>query len=128
MKKKVAGQLRRMDKKIRWLFVFSLGAFVCFMGILYQQKKSHETTRLAVYNTYSAIKKLEKINTLVVETESATRGYLLTKDTAWKKTLSLLHARVREVITEVGQLVQQNGRDQKSIATLEMLVKKNQHT
>jgi hypothetical protein len=80
MKKKYARLFRNMDRKIRWLFVFSLVAFTCFMGILYQQKAVQEKARLQIYVSYGAIKKLEKINALVLETESVSRGYLLTKD------------------------------------------------
>jgi PAS domain S-box-containing protein len=124
MKKNFTGAFRRMDKKIRWLFVFSLVAFACFMGILYQQKSSQEATRLGIYNTYSAIKKLEKISALVVETESAARGFLLTKDPEWKQTLAQLHKQVLDSVREIKQLSGDTDTEKQHIRSLENLVRR----
>lgn len=116
--------LRKMDRKIRWLFIFSSLVFICFMVILYQQKNSQEITRMRIYNTYSTIKKLEKINTLVAETESASRGFLLTKDTGWHRTLLQLHSQLRSSIMEARQLIQANTPEKDKIAELEVLIQR----
>jgi PAS domain S-box-containing protein len=121
MKKSNLAQPRKMDRKIRWLFIFSFVAFICFMAILYLQTNRQEATRLDVYDTYSAIKKLERINTLVAETESAARGYLLTKDTTWKKTLALTHSQLRATIKELGQLTHTDHRHTENSAILDSL-------
>ena len=113
-----------MDQKIRWLFVFTLVAFVCFMGILYQQKTSQEATRNEVYHNYAIIKNLERVNTVVVETESASRGYLLTKDSVWKKTLRLLHVQLMEAIKEIERLTEKNPLEQDNLKALEILAQK----
>jgi len=110
-----------MDQKIRWLFVFSLVAFLCFIGILYQQKTNQEGTRNEIYNSYSIIRKLDRIYTQVVTTESITRGYLLTKDTVLKKKLDLYHVQLIDTIKEIEHLTQNTASDQNNIRALETL-------
>jgi len=124
MKNNTAIPTLKMDKKIRWLFVFSLVAFICFMGILNQQKNSQQATRKEVYNTYSIIQKLESVNTLVVETESASRGYLLTNDTDWKNKLALLHIQLIDSIKAIGLLIQNSPEENEHIQALEVLAQK----
>ena len=92
--------LRNMDRKIRWLFVFSLVAFVCFMGILYQQKAVQENARLEIYNTYGALKKIEKINSMVLETESLSRGFVLTRDLRFKESMGRVHQQLMDSIRD----------------------------
>ena len=124
MKNNHQNSTRKLDQKIRWLFVFSLVAFVCFMGILYQQKNSQENARREVYNNYTIINKLEKFNTLVVEAESAARGYLISRDTVWKKTMSRLHDQLFQTIVEFKQLTQNSAAEQEKAKALELLALK----
>ena len=124
MKNNKANSAGKIDHKIRWLFVFSLVAFLCFIGILYQQKNSQEALRKEIYNTYSGIKKLERVHTLVVETEAASRGYLLTKDTVLRKNRELFQANLIEAIKEIGRLTQASAGEKDNVKTLEMLVQK----
>ncbi len=116
--------LRRMDKKIRWLFVFSLVAFTCSMGILYQQKRSQEATRLGIYNTYSSIKKLGDISFIVLETEAASRGYLLTKDPEWINILRQLHSQLLDSVKEIKALSNESDLEKQYAASLETLVQR----
>jgi len=111
----------KIDQKIRWLFVFSLMAFVCFLGILDLQKNSQQATRNDVYNTYALIKKLDRIYTQVVTTESVTRGYLLTKDTTSKKKLALYHLQLVDSLKEIERLTQKTPGDLNNIKALEAL-------
>jgi len=94
------------------------------MGILYYQTNSQGVTRIGVYNTYSAIKKLEKINTLVAETESATRGYLLTRDPVLKQNLEMAHEKLFNAVKEVQQPLQYTTREKSKTTALETLVQK----
>ena len=110
-----------MDKKIRWLFVFSFMVFVSFMGILYQQKSSQANTRQGIYTTYSTVKKLDQINSLVLETEAVSRGYLLIKDSVWKKNLRLSHIQLINAIKEVQRLTQNTPGSLQNTETLEQL-------
>ncbi len=97
-------RIGRMDKKIRWLFLFAVLSFICFMSILYQQKRSQEKTRQSIYTSYSTINKIEKINTLIVETESAMRSFLITKDNSWKQELDSVQNRLLDSINALRSL------------------------
>ncbi|MCW3087225.1 MAG: hypothetical protein JWQ78_611, partial [Sediminibacterium sp.] len=115
-----------MDRKIRWLFIFSSVAFFCFMIILYQQTRSQEATRMQVYNTHTVLKKLERINTLVSETESVTRGYMLTKDTAWKTVLALAHKQLQQSLQEIEELTRVNLPAKNKLPALNALIAKKE--
>jgi PAS domain S-box-containing protein len=117
----------RMDKKIHWLFVFSVLAFAGFAAIVYQQKSTQEKNRKSIYKTYAVITRLERVNTFVVETESALRSYLITKDPAWKQELHTLHQQLRDSINTIRSTVSDNEIVQQ-LDTLEVLLQQKKAT
>ncbi len=124
MNSKKPNPLHTLDKKIRWLLVLALTAFVCFMAILFQQKLSQEKTRNEVYDTYSAITKLEFINKLIAETEASSRGYLLTNDSTWKASLLQQHKQLLHSLEAIEMLGKKAGRKQGNLLVLKRYIQK----
>ncbi len=124
MKPKKTKQTISLDKKIRWLLVLALTAFVCFMTLLYQQKVSQEKTRNEIYDTYSLINKLELMNKLIAETEAASRGFLLTNDSTWKTSLLYEHTQLRLTLKEIEQITGDYGRQVGNTKVLKRYIEK----
>jgi PAS domain S-box-containing protein len=121
-------RLGRMDKKIHWLFVFSVLAFAGFAAVVYQQKSTQEKNRKSIYLTYRVITRLERVNTFVVETESALRSYLITKDPVWKQELHSLQQQLYDSIKAFRSTVSDNVLVQQQLDTLEALLQQKKAT
>ncbi|GAC1441926.1 MAG: PAS domain S-box protein [Sediminibacterium sp.] len=115
-------KLPRIQRRIRWLFIFSIVALVCFAGVIYQQRKSETEARLLVSHTYSVIKKIDSIDILLSQSESAARGYLVTKDPSLKQQLKLLHLQLNSAISEIQKLTEDNATQQATIEKIKPLI------
>jgi len=105
MKPSLTGLFSKVDKRIRWLFVFSGVVFVFFIALVFLQNTSQQKARTELYAGYQAIKSTENLYTAVLETESASRGFLLTHDTFYTASLYRLHRQLRDSLKVIGSSV-----------------------
>lgn len=119
--KKINPRLRIIDRKIRWIFAFALVALVLFLAVLFEQKAKQEHTRQWVDLTNQTIKKIDTVWVLLSETESATRGYLTTKDTTLRLQVFELHSYINLAIAGLRKLTEDNGLQQYNIRKLQQL-------
>lgn len=113
--------LRVMDRKISWIFLFSLVALAFFIIVLYQETKRQEDTRYWVSHSNQTIKEIDSIGTLLSETESATRGFLITKDTAWISQVFAFYSSLDQVIGRLQELTAENVIQKQNIDHLKKL-------
>ncbi len=112
---------RIMDKKIRWILAFSLLAFVLFLLVLSEQKKSQDSSRALVDHTHLVIKKIDTVGLLFAEAEAATRSYLVTHDPDWRKQVHFLHSLINTSVSELWKLTIDNSTQQVNIKKLNTL-------
>ena len=118
MKKQTFSYFSKPDRKIRWIFAFSLVAFLSFSALLYQQKDRQENTRSWVNHTNLVINGLDRVSILFSETESAARSYVASKSPDWKKVLRVLHAHLDSSLSSVRQLTVDNPAQQVNVEKL----------
>ncbi len=119
MKKQKKLYFLRLDRKIRWGFVFSLIALALFLAILYQQKTRQENTRSWVKHTNRVINTIDTIGILISETDFATRAYLVTKDTAWITQVERQRVYLTQSLSELSRLTVDNPVQQSNIVELQ---------
>ncbi len=113
--------LRIMDRKISWILLFSFVALTFFVTVLFQQTKRQEDTRYWVSHSNQTIKEIDSIGTLLSETESATRGYLITKDTGWISQVFAFYESLDLVIIRLQELTAENVIQKQNIDHLKKL-------
>jgi PAS domain S-box-containing protein len=89
-----------MDRKVRLLLIFSIVAFAGSLMILYQQKRTQSDVRNNIYYNFFRMKKLQRINALLYEAESQSRGYLLSGDTTWRTEVIATHEQLIDSLHE----------------------------
>lgn len=124
MKPSFTGLFSKVDKRIRWLFVFSGIVFVLFIALVLLQNTSQQKARIELYAGYQAIKSTENLYTAVLETESASRGFLLTHDSFYTTSLYRLHQQLKDSLKVIGNFVAASPADSvkllASLVTLKM--------
>jgi PAS domain S-box-containing protein len=124
MKKQNATSLRMPNRRIRWVFAFSLIALLLFISVLYQQKRQQEDSRGWVNHTNFVIHSIDTIQLLLSETSSGVRGYLLTRDEAWQTTLRGLIASTENAIGLLKKSTDDNATQQTHVQNLSALYKR----
>jgi PAS domain S-box-containing protein len=119
-------RFRFSNRRIQWLLALAVGAFLLFAGLLYKEQHNQSVARSWVDHTNQTIKKIDAVNILLSETESASRGFLLTKDTNWVVNLHMIHQRLNESITDLALITSTNNSQQKKVQILENLVRRKE--
>ncbi len=97
-----------IDKKIRWILVFAVLAFVLFLWVLSEQKKKQEASRRLVDHTQLVIKKVDTLGLLFAEAEATARSYLVIHNAEWEQQTYLLHNKLNESLSVLSQLTSDN--------------------
>jgi PAS domain S-box-containing protein len=92
---------RSMTRKITGLIILSVLVFLLFGLVLVYEKKQQEATNLLVEKTNQTIYQLNTIRYWVVESESVSRGFLLTNDAAWLKELKPVYEKLSALVEEL---------------------------
>lgn len=119
MKRSLRIHTFRLQGSIPRLLLFSFLALSFFVWIIYQNNRDAETTAFWVNHTDSVIKQIKEVNTLVAETESATRSYMVTGEKEWGKQLHVLHRQLDQTIADIRLLTSDNPRQLPNIQELQ---------
>src|SRR5882757_755270 len=90
-----------LQGSIRRLLLFSFLAVSFFVWVIYLNNRDAGITAFWVNHTDNVIKQLKEINTLIAETESATRSYMVTGEKEWGKQLHILHRQLDQTIADI---------------------------
>ncbi|HWK04481.1 MAG TPA: PAS domain S-box protein [Puia sp.] len=112
----------RLQGSIPRLLLFSFLAVSFFVWIIYQNNKDAETTAFWVNHTDNVIKQIKEVNTLVAETESATRSYMVTGEKEWGKQLHILHRQLDQTVADIRVLTSDNPQQLPNIRELQSFV------
>jgi PAS domain S-box-containing protein len=121
MRKLIIRYLLKPDRKIRWIFAFSLLALLLFLTVLFEQKHQQKQTSELVDHTGHVISTIDTVNILFSECESASRSYTATKNPDWKEIVLRLHISVDNALSNLGVLTVENSEQQKNMETLLLL-------
>ncbi len=91
----------KMYGRVRWLFFFSILTLVCLGGVLYQQQQNLTKTGYWLSHTYSILKEVSQLKSVIAQAESSTKDYMLSKDTAWKPQVLHIQAEAKQLIQQL---------------------------
>lgn len=115
----------KVQRGILLVVLFSICLFFFFGWVIYQNKKNVQTAGGWVLHTYTVIKAIESVNTLITEKTSQLQSYLISPDPEKEKRIALLQ---KEALIKVDQihLLIGNRPDQKAnLDRLDMLLREN---
>lgn len=108
MKEQIQTNFFKPDRKIRWIFIFSFVSLLVFIAVLYQHKDRQEDSRQWVKHTGAVITNIDTISTILSETESAARSYIVTKVPDWEKVVHRLHKSLDTSLAKLVLLTEDN--------------------
>jgi PAS domain S-box-containing protein len=121
MKTNHTKSIRILDRKIWWIFAFSLVALLLFFVVLSQQKKQQEVSWLWITNTHHTIRKIDTASLLLTGIESSVRNYITTKDTLWIRQVHGFHSHLAKIVSALHTLTADNPAQQFNIKKLRQL-------
>lgn len=110
---------RIANPKIKWLLVFAIACFALFASLLYNQQQKQVNTRNWIQHTNHTILKIDSFRTLIAESETATRNYLLTNEPERISELQLTHKSLDSLISALKILTIDNPVQKKNLSKLE---------
>jgi PAS domain S-box-containing protein len=109
---------RFSDRRIRWLLGFVCIAFISVSVFLFLQQKKQRQAGVWVEHTNKVIRKIDTVNILITQTESALRSFLIADNPEWKTRLFGLYTRIDSITRELTSLTADNAIQQKNISLL----------
>jgi PAS domain S-box-containing protein len=99
--------------------VFAIACFVLFAWLLYYQQQKQVHTRNWIYHTNRAISKIDSFRTLIAESETATRNYLLTDEPERISELRVTHKNLDSLIAALKILTNDNPLQKQNLKKLD---------
>src|SRR2546423_2595807 len=108
--------------KIILVGVLALFALTYFIWNTYQNARNAEVVRQWVDHSYQIIEKINRLNVVLNQVESDSRGWLLSGDTTFAQSVRQANLETNKLLRDLYRLTADNPRQQKVMPTLSALI------
>jgi PAS domain S-box-containing protein len=117
-----AARLSRFsDRRIWWLMGFVCIIFAGLSVFLFFQQQKQRQAGVWVEHTNTVIKKIDTVNVLITQTESAMRSFLIAENPEWKVQLFRLYNGIDTILHDLSVLTADNPSQAKNMRMLAQL-------